>query len=136
MYKWLLATVLTLIVCGCTTFNEPDRFENVDPEEITENNLPKGAIVTLELKDGSIRRVNISNIDATNISSTNGELILISDVIALSVQSWGDFSSSSPASDSSKNTAAEVTTKVGVGVIEAFGCIVMVVVGGVESEYN
>ena len=128
MPKWLIMFI-TLTFSGCSTFKESTRFENIGPSEITNENLPKGSRVVLDLKDGSRKGITIANVSENDVSGTAGFRISKSDIFAITVLSWGDFSS-----NTSDDTVAGVTTDTGENVIETFGCLLMVFFGGVDFE--
>ena len=118
IFRKLLSIILSLIICGCSTLSGFTRFENIERSEITDKNLPNGSRVVLELKDGSRKRITIANVSCNDVSDTGGYRKSKSDIFAITVLSWGDFTSNTSSSNGSEDTVVEVATETGVNVLE------------------
>ena len=116
---------------GCATTGGSGRFENVQAEEITEEHLPKGSRVKLEVADGSTVRMTIAAIDEQYVYSTRSKKITKSEIRALTVLSWGDFGDGS---STTQEEVKEAAKGVGVEVLKAAGCLLMVIFADVDSD--
>ncbi|MFT5452482.1 MAG: ABC-type uncharacterized transport system auxiliary subunit [Enterobacterales bacterium] len=129
--KTLWVVLALAVLGGCAIIDETSRHKIVDPNEITKENLPIDSRVRLELRDGSQKNISVARVTVNSILDSAGLIIPKSEIYAITVLSWGDFTS-----NSSEDTVVEVATETGVNVLEAFGCLIMVIFGGVDSECN
>ena len=87
----IIIIILAFVSVGCVSTEKPERFEIINSEEITQENLPVGSRIEVELDDGSVKEIEVLSIDERYIHSKSQDKVVKESVRFLTILSLGIF---------------------------------------------